>query len=66
MAIKTNVGSEGDFADDWITDEELRDCYPELWQAARDKIARIEAAWTPGISKDHMDQKSNNATKNCS
>lgn len=45
--MKTNVNGRGNVADNWITDDELRERYPKLWQAAQEKVARVEAMWTP-------------------
>ncbi len=47
--METNVNNEGNVADNWITDEELKQRYPELWKAAREKTHRIEATWTPEL-----------------
>lgn len=51
MAIETDTNEEGNNAESWTTDEELRERYPELWRAAKEKIARIEATWAPEIGE---------------
>jgi hypothetical protein len=47
MAMEKEINNKQNNADNWITDEELRERYPQLWQAAKEKVARIQAAWTP-------------------
>ncbi|WP_342087674.1 hypothetical protein [Dyadobacter sp. OTU695] len=49
MKRKANTkGIEND-AENWVTDEELKQRYPELWKAAKEKVNRIEALWTPEL-----------------
>lgn len=45
--MKTNVNNKGNVANNWITDDELKQRYPELWKAAKEKVNRIQASWTP-------------------
>lgn len=49
--MKRDVNTEGNEneAEDWITEEELKQRYPELWKAAKEKMNRIEALWTPEL-----------------
>lgn len=45
--MKTNVNNKGNVANNWITDDELKQRYPELWKAAKEKVNRIQASWNP-------------------
>jgi hypothetical protein len=52
MAIETDTNEERNNAESWTTDEELREHYPELWRTAKEKVARIKAAWAPEIEEE--------------
>lgn len=45
--METNVNNKGNVANNWITDDELKQRYPELSKAAKEKVNRIQASWTP-------------------
>ena len=49
--MKRDVNTEGNEndAEDWITEEELKQRYTELWKAAKEKMNRIEALSTPEL-----------------
>lgn len=49
MMREPNVNSKGKVAENWITEEELKQRYPKLWKAAKEKVERIEASWTPEL-----------------
>ncbi|GGH36368.1 hypothetical protein GCM10007423_28650 [Dyadobacter endophyticus] len=44
-----NVNRKGNVPENWITDEELRQRYPKLWKAAKEKVNRIGATSTPEL-----------------
>lgn len=47
-----NVNNRVNLAENWITEEELKERYPKLWKAAKEKVQLIEADWTPELREE--------------
>ncbi|SDF79398.1 hypothetical protein SAMN04487996_112213 [Dyadobacter soli] len=44
-----NVDGKTNAAENWITEDELKQRYPKLWMAAKEKINRLESIHTPEL-----------------